>query len=212
MAPIPESARELLESDALGHLVTMNEDGSPQVSCVWVGVDGDEVVSGHLPRNRKIQNIERDPRVVLTVEGSEKTSLGLQHYLLIHGAGPRHRGRRPGAARGAGPRLPRAGRHLPSHAGPSARLHHSHRGGPGERRRPLGLGANLFLRLRLRDHLLGEVRRDLLVTGELHRVVAAATGDLAQVARVVEHLGHRHLGLDLGGGALCLHPEGPPAA
>ena len=31
---LPESARELLESDALAHLVTLNADGSPQVSCI----------------------------------------------------------------------------------------------------------------------------------------------------------------------------------
>ena len=85
MASLPQSARELLESDALGHLVTMNPDGSPQVSCIWVGLDGDEIVSGHLPRNRKIQNIERDPRVVLSLQAPEKTGLGLQHYLLVHG-------------------------------------------------------------------------------------------------------------------------------
>jgi PPOX class probable F420-dependent enzyme len=82
---LPESARELIESGALAHLVTRNEDGSPQVTCVWVGVDGDEVVSGHLPRNRKIENIERDPRVVLSLEAQEKTSMGLQHYLVIYG-------------------------------------------------------------------------------------------------------------------------------
>ena len=85
MAPIPDSAREVIESDALGHLVTMNGDGSPQVSCVWVGLEGDEIVSAHLPRNLKVRNIERDPRVVLSVEAPGKTSLGLQHYVLIHG-------------------------------------------------------------------------------------------------------------------------------
>jgi hypothetical protein len=34
VATLPESARELIESGALAHLVTMNADGSPQVSCV----------------------------------------------------------------------------------------------------------------------------------------------------------------------------------
>src|SRR5205085_6241842 len=42
-------ARALLESDALAHLVTLNADGSPQVTCIWVGLDGEEIVSGHLP-------------------------------------------------------------------------------------------------------------------------------------------------------------------
>jgi len=45
---LPDSARELIESGALAHLVTMNRDGSPQVTCIWVGLDGDQIVTGHL--------------------------------------------------------------------------------------------------------------------------------------------------------------------
>jgi len=40
MASLPAEARELIESGALGHLVTLNPDGSAQVTCVWVGLDG----------------------------------------------------------------------------------------------------------------------------------------------------------------------------
>jgi PPOX class probable F420-dependent enzyme len=85
VAEIPDSARELLTSGALAHLVTVNPDGSPQLSCIWVGLDGDEIVSGHLIRNQKIKNLQRDPRAILSLEGREKTSAGLQQYLLIHG-------------------------------------------------------------------------------------------------------------------------------
>lgn len=55
MAVLPDSAREVLESDGLAHLVTLNADGSPQVTCVC----------GHLGRYQKVKNIERDPRVTL---------------------------------------------------------------------------------------------------------------------------------------------------
>jgi hypothetical protein len=34
---VPPEARGLIESGRLAHLVTLNRDGSPQVSCVWVG-------------------------------------------------------------------------------------------------------------------------------------------------------------------------------
>jgi predicted pyridoxine 5'-phosphate oxidase superfamily flavin-nucleotide-binding protein len=54
VAELPDSARQVLESAALAHLVTLNEDGSPQVTCVWVGLDGDEIVCGHVPHLRKI--------------------------------------------------------------------------------------------------------------------------------------------------------------
>jgi len=42
------AARQVIESGALAHLVTVNEDGSPQLAVVWVGLDGDELVSAHL--------------------------------------------------------------------------------------------------------------------------------------------------------------------
>jgi hypothetical protein len=45
---LPESASKLVESDALAHLVTLNPDGSPQVTFIWVGLDDGEIVSGHL--------------------------------------------------------------------------------------------------------------------------------------------------------------------
>jgi nitroimidazol reductase NimA-like FMN-containing flavoprotein (pyridoxamine 5'-phosphate oxidase superfamily) len=67
---LPDSARALIETDALGHLVTLNEDGSPQVTCVWVGLDGDDLITAHLnPHQRKLANIRRDPRVVLSSRG-----------------------------------------------------------------------------------------------------------------------------------------------
>jgi PPOX class probable F420-dependent enzyme len=82
---IPQEAREVLESDGLAHFVTLNVDGSPQVSCVWVGLEGDEIVSGHLGRWQKVRNIERDPRVALSIEAKGTNELGMQEYLVVHG-------------------------------------------------------------------------------------------------------------------------------
>jgi PPOX class probable F420-dependent enzyme len=86
MAVLSAEARELLESDALVHLVTLNPDGSPQLSCVWVGVDGEEIVSGHMLRRQKVRNVERDGRVVLSVEGRGLNERGLREYLVVHGS------------------------------------------------------------------------------------------------------------------------------
>src|SRR4029450_2914058 len=83
---LPASARGLIDSDSLASLVTLNADGSPQVSCVWVGLDGDEIVSGHLRADqRKLHNIARDPRVSLSIEGAEFQPSGLKQYLVVHG-------------------------------------------------------------------------------------------------------------------------------
>ncbi len=85
LTAIPESARALLLSDQLAHRVTVNADGSPQLSVVWVGLDDDEIVLGHLGTGRKLRNIGRDPRVVLSVEGTEVQPPGLKQYLIVHG-------------------------------------------------------------------------------------------------------------------------------
>jgi PPOX class probable F420-dependent enzyme len=85
MADLHPQARELLESDRLAHFVTLNPDGTPQVSCIWVGLDGDEIVSGHLPRNQKVENVERDPRVAISIEGAGLSESGLRQYLVVRG-------------------------------------------------------------------------------------------------------------------------------
>jgi PPOX class probable F420-dependent enzyme len=86
MAALPEAARDLIESGTLGHLVTLSPEGSPQVTCVWVGIDGDELVSAHLaPDQKKLRNVRRDPRVALSFEGTRVHPPGLKEYLVVHG-------------------------------------------------------------------------------------------------------------------------------
>jgi len=46
--------------------VTLNPDGSPQVTVVWVGLDGDEIVAAHLPEHRKVCNILTPPPGYIT--------------------------------------------------------------------------------------------------------------------------------------------------
>jgi PPOX class probable F420-dependent enzyme len=82
---IPDEARAILESDALAHLVTINDDGTPQVSCVWVGLEGDEVAFASLGPRRKLDNIRRDERVTLSLEGTTTSALGLKEYLVVYG-------------------------------------------------------------------------------------------------------------------------------
>lgn len=85
MTELPRSARDLIESGRLAHCVTINRDGSPQLSAVWVGLDGDEIVMAHLRESQKVRNLRRDPRVVLSLEGAERNEIGMQHYLVLHG-------------------------------------------------------------------------------------------------------------------------------
>ena len=68
---LDKSARELIGSGADATLVTINPDGSPQVSVVWMALqstpDGDELVSAHWVEYKKTRNIRRDPRVAVTI-------------------------------------------------------------------------------------------------------------------------------------------------
>ena len=82
---ISQEIRSLIESGCLAHLVTLNRDGSPQVTLVWIGLDGDEVVAGHLFRSRKVRNILRDPRVAISLETTTKSAMGLTEYAVLYG-------------------------------------------------------------------------------------------------------------------------------
>jgi len=87
MAPValPETARALLESDAVAHVITVDEDGGPQATLAWVGLDGDEIVLATMPEQRKLRNLRRDPRIVLSVQSTTRNEWGLLEYLVVYG-------------------------------------------------------------------------------------------------------------------------------
>ena len=82
---IPESVRDLIATAPVATLTTLNKDGSPQMTVIWVGIQGDEIVAAHLDLHQKIENIRRDPRVALSLLGPGKNAMGLQEYLVIYG-------------------------------------------------------------------------------------------------------------------------------
>ncbi|WAJ45301.1 PPOX class F420-dependent oxidoreductase [Mycobacterium sp. Aquia_216] len=66
-----ESARNLIGKGADATLVTLNPDGSPHATLVWVALqstpDGDELVVAHLSDNKKVRNVRTNPRVAATI-------------------------------------------------------------------------------------------------------------------------------------------------
>ena len=82
---IPKEVRELIESGPAGHLTTLNKDGSPQVTVIWVGLDGDEVIAGHFYDHQKLKNVRRDPRVALSMSSPTRNAIGLEEYAVIYG-------------------------------------------------------------------------------------------------------------------------------
>jgi PPOX class probable F420-dependent enzyme len=86
MITLNDEVRAALAAGHLAHLVTLNSDGSPQVAIVWVGLDGDDIVSAHLSETQqKLRNVRRDPRVALSLETGGRNEFGLDHYLVVYG-------------------------------------------------------------------------------------------------------------------------------
>jgi PPOX class probable F420-dependent enzyme len=82
---IPPEIRTLIATGPLAHLSTVNADGSPQVSVVWIGIDGEEFVTAHMGAWQKVKNVRRDPRVALSLLAGGTNAMGLREYLVVYG-------------------------------------------------------------------------------------------------------------------------------
>jgi PPOX class probable F420-dependent enzyme len=84
-----DAARELIGDGADATLVTINPDGSPQVSLVWVALrstpDGDELVTAHLGEHKKVRNIRQNPHVAVTIAYPGDVNRQLRPYLSVEG-------------------------------------------------------------------------------------------------------------------------------
>ena len=84
MPSLPPELRELIESGPMVHLSTINPDGSPQVTVIWIGLDGDDVVSTHMRDNIKLRNIRRDPRVALSFDVPREPGVWINPYAVLY--------------------------------------------------------------------------------------------------------------------------------
>jgi PPOX class probable F420-dependent enzyme len=82
---LSDEAVDLVQSDAVATIVTINPDGSPHISSAWVGVEDGEIVFGTLPDQRKLRNLRREPRIALSITSPRINEWGLQEYLVIEG-------------------------------------------------------------------------------------------------------------------------------
>ena len=81
MATIPASHADLLTKPAFAHLATLNSDGSPQVTPVWVDFDGTNVIVNTARGRVKTKNLAREPRVAVSIADPENP----YRYLGIQG-------------------------------------------------------------------------------------------------------------------------------
>lgn len=107
---------------------------------VWIGLDGDEIVSGHMDDRLKLRNVRRDPRVAISLEAGSPPGTFLADYAVLHGTARVAEG-------GAAELLHRLGTAyvgpdfvFPGDGGPGSGVRVAHEGRPG--RRPRAMGAD----------------------------------------------------------------------
>jgi PPOX class probable F420-dependent enzyme len=64
---LPDAVRKLFEGANLAHLATVLPDGGPHSVALWVGMEGDRIVFLTQLGSRKARNLDRDPRVAISI-------------------------------------------------------------------------------------------------------------------------------------------------
>jgi len=87
MDTVPQPLRELLATGPLATVVTIDPDGTPHVTLAWAGLDGNELVMATFfnLEQRKLANLRRDPRVVVSFQAKEFSGQGLWPYAVVQG-------------------------------------------------------------------------------------------------------------------------------
>lgn len=78
---LPQSVKKIMEDKAYGHVVTLGAGGKPQVSMVWMDVDGDDVLFNTAEGRVKPQNLRGDPRIIISVQDRNDP----QSHIVFHG-------------------------------------------------------------------------------------------------------------------------------
>jgi PPOX class probable F420-dependent enzyme len=79
--PLTEPTRRMLDGRNYAVVATVNPDGSPQTSVIWIGRDGDDVLFTTVAGRVKHRNLVRDPRVSVTVIDSSDA----ENYVELRG-------------------------------------------------------------------------------------------------------------------------------
>ena len=78
---LSDDMKRLIDAANFAHLATLEADGSPKVEPVWLGREGDRLLVATDRRSRKARNLERDPRVAISLVARENP----YDQLLIRG-------------------------------------------------------------------------------------------------------------------------------
>ena len=67
MSELPEDVWRLFEGVNYAHVATLMSDGAPHSVPLWVALEGDRIAFQTSPGSRKARNVERDPRVAISI-------------------------------------------------------------------------------------------------------------------------------------------------
>ena len=68
---LPEAVRALVDGRNFATVATLDPDGGPQTSVVWVGLDDGDLVFSATEDRRKVRNLRRDPRISVSITDAE---------------------------------------------------------------------------------------------------------------------------------------------
>lgn len=67
MSTLTEDVRRYFEAPNIAHMATVLPDGAPHTVPVWVDLQGEQIAFLTSPNSRKARNLDRDPRIALSV-------------------------------------------------------------------------------------------------------------------------------------------------
>jgi PPOX class probable F420-dependent enzyme len=78
---LPEGLLDLLRRPSPCYIATVMPDGSPQLTQTWVDTDGEHILINSVDGFQKVRNVERDPRIALTVSDPDRPA----RYFAVRG-------------------------------------------------------------------------------------------------------------------------------
>jgi len=69
---LPDPLKQVLDGKNFAHVTTLDPDGFPQASAVWIMRDGDRIVLNTAAGRRKERNLRHDPRVAISISAEDE--------------------------------------------------------------------------------------------------------------------------------------------
>ena len=69
---LPDDLKAAIDGPTFAHLTTLDPDGSPQSTAMWITREGDQIVFNTAQGRRKWRNLNHDPRVAISISSPDE--------------------------------------------------------------------------------------------------------------------------------------------